>query len=221
MSLDQGQDWLVVTPDGLFDGSAGGRQKVSYRVGDGLNVVPVDRFFQDFWRPGLLAAIWRGERPMPNVEFGTQLPPKLTFVSPDKDGAVETGEIDLGVEAEDQGGGIGPIGIFQNGTRVLATGQHQQDGKRLRRTFHVSLVEGENRFSAKSASADGSWEAEPAEIVLSYRKPAPKPDLYLLAIGVSQRADGSYRLKFPRSDAEAVVDLFRRRAPALYAHVHA
>ena len=55
--------WLVTTPEGLFDGSAGGRERVMFRVGGGLNVVPVDRFFQDFYYPGLLAAIWRGERP--------------------------------------------------------------------------------------------------------------------------------------------------------------
>ena len=39
------------------DGSAGGRQKAMYRIGGGLNVVPVDRFFQDFYRPGLLAEV--------------------------------------------------------------------------------------------------------------------------------------------------------------------
>ena len=54
LSLNAEKDWLVVTPEGLFDGSEGGRQAVSFRVGNRLNVVPVDRFFQDFYRPGLL-----------------------------------------------------------------------------------------------------------------------------------------------------------------------
>ena len=40
------------------------------------NVVPVDRFFQDVYYPGLLAAIWRGERPLPEVQIGESLPPR-------------------------------------------------------------------------------------------------------------------------------------------------
>ena len=43
--------------------------RVAFRIGKGLDVVPLDRFFQDFYYPGLLAAIWRGERPMPGKPF--------------------------------------------------------------------------------------------------------------------------------------------------------
>jgi WD40 repeat protein len=89
ISVDQGQDWLVVTPEGLFDGSEGGRNKVSFRVGAGLNVVPVDRFFKDFYRPGLLADLTRGLRPVPEVELGGALPPMVRFVSPQQGGTVE------------------------------------------------------------------------------------------------------------------------------------
>lgn len=64
------RDWLVVTPEGLFDGTPGGRKRISFRVGNGLNVVLVDRSFRGFYRPGLWAELWRGERPMPNAQFG-------------------------------------------------------------------------------------------------------------------------------------------------------
>ena len=78
-----GADWLVVTPEGLFDGSEGGRQQVIFRVGGGLNVVPVDRFFQDFYRAGLLADLSCGRRPMPEVEFGESQPPAVR-ISPSR-----------------------------------------------------------------------------------------------------------------------------------------
>ncbi|HVX61939.1 MAG TPA: WD40 repeat domain-containing protein, partial [Pirellulales bacterium] len=57
--VDDGRDWLAATPEGLFDGSEGGRERVAFRIGGGLNVVPVDRFFQDFYRPGLMASLWK------------------------------------------------------------------------------------------------------------------------------------------------------------------
>src|SRR5262249_33383178 len=129
VSLDSSQDWLVVTPDGLFDGSAGGRNKVSYRVGGGLTVVPVDRFFKDFYRPGLLAAILRGERPKPEVNFGAQTPPRVRFVAPAAGGEVDTNPTTVLIEAEDQGGGIKTPWLRHNGVRVGATEPPQRQGK--------------------------------------------------------------------------------------------
>ncbi|MAX36068.1 MAG: hypothetical protein CME33_05835 [Gimesia sp.] len=105
ISINNRIDWLVVTPEGLFDGSAGGRKEVVFRIGGGLNVVPVDRFFQDFYYPGLLSAIWRDERPLPEIRLGENLPPKLKIVSPGEGDIIETPQVTLEVEAVDQGGG--------------------------------------------------------------------------------------------------------------------
>ncbi len=210
-----GEDWLVVTLDGFFDGSQGGMQKVSYQVGNGSYVVPVERFFQDFYRPGLLAAIMRGERPLPTVEIDRQLPPKLRIVSPEP-GPVESREVTVVAEATDQGGGISHFAIFQNGSRLLTESKSQQDGKTLRRTFQVRLVEGDNELSVRAACEDGSWESEPASVRLRYEKPVPGAELYLVAIGINQYTDETLNLRFARADAEAMVRLFESRGPALY-----
>jgi WD40 repeat protein len=53
--LENGFDWVVVTPDGHFDGSeAGIRKLLSWRIGD--RIVPVDEFMA-LRRAGLLAAL--------------------------------------------------------------------------------------------------------------------------------------------------------------------
>jgi WD40 repeat protein len=69
LSLDQGRDWLVVTPDGLFDGSRGGRDKVAFRVDGGLRVVRQEQLLRQRHRPGLLAELLRGDRPVPEVRL--------------------------------------------------------------------------------------------------------------------------------------------------------
>jgi WD40 repeat protein/uncharacterized caspase-like protein len=214
-------DWLMTTPEGLFDGSAGGREKVMFRVGSGLDVVPVDRFFQDFYYPGLLAAIWRGERPLPRVEMGGSLPPKVTIVAPNDGGVVEQNRTTVNVEALDQGGGIRGPWLIQNGARVLAAGKTERKGKTIRRVFEVPLVQGENRLEFYAASADGSWESEPAVVTLRYEKPLPKPDLYLVSVGVNRCAEKSIGLGFAAADAQAIAELFRQRGPSLYRAVHA
>ncbi|HTU21745.1 MAG TPA: caspase family protein [Gemmataceae bacterium] len=220
INLDAGRDWLVVTPEGLFDGSAGGRQLVSYRIGTGLNVVPVDRFFQDFYRPGLLADLFKGQRPMPEVELAKNRPPTLRILSPKDGGIAEDNEVTLEAEAVDEGGGVQGPWLFHNGARLLDRSEPQTIGKRVLRRFRVALVEGDNRLEVKAASGDGSWESEPAVITLRYAKPLAKPELYLLAIGIDRYAEDTLRLKFARADAQALADLFRRRGKTLYRDVH-
>jgi WD40 repeat protein/predicted Ser/Thr protein kinase len=220
LSLDGGSDWLVVTPEGLFDGSVGGRDKVSYRVGVGLNIVPVDRFFQDFYRTELLARIWRGERPLPTAQFGRSLPPILHIVSPLEGSLVETSEVKLEVEAVDQGGGVKGPWVMHNGARLLGPGSQERYGKTVRDHFTVSLIEGENRLEARAASEDGSFESEPASIVLRYEKSPSNPTFYVVAVGISNYKDHRYQLKYARADAERVAKLFYRRGEkTLYQHV--
>jgi WD40 repeat protein len=48
-------DWLVVTPDGLFDGSPDGWKEIRWRFNNNtFAYAPVEAFFKEYWRPGLL-----------------------------------------------------------------------------------------------------------------------------------------------------------------------
>jgi WD40 repeat protein len=219
LGLSGGQDWLAVTPDGLFDGSVQGRQQVAFRVGDGLNVVPVDRFFQDFYRPGLLGEVLGGVQPTAEVDVGRSLPPTVRIVSPVSGDALDR-EIEIEAQATDAGGGVAPLRIYQNGARLLADGETRQEGPTVFRTFRVTLIEGENRFRVVSATADESWESEPAEVVLRYAQPLERPNLHVLAVGVSRYADAGLNLKYAAADAQALTGLFDARGRALYDNVH-
>ena len=61
-----GDEWLAVTPEGLFDGSPGGIRKVTYRMKNELSIVPAEKLNEDFRHPGLLARLLKGERPQPS-----------------------------------------------------------------------------------------------------------------------------------------------------------
>jgi len=111
--------------------------------------------------------------------------------------------------------------VHHNGARVLARGTTERDGDVLRRTFQMSLVEGENRIKATAACSDGSWESEPAEIVLRYEKPVEKSRLYLLAVGISSYANATLNLDYAANDARTLAHVFRQRGTPLYENVHA
>lgn len=219
--LSLGNDWLVVTPEGLFDGSGGGRNSVSFRVGDGLNVVPVDRFFQDFYYPGLLAAIWRGERPLPAVELGEQLPPLLAIDTQQSPGNSEDNRVSITVTATDKGGGIKGPWIRHNGARLVGSVQTTEriEGG-VRRTFRVDLIEGRNTLEVVAASADGSFESEPATLVVQHNQPLPKSQLHVLVVGIDDYDSPSLAMQYAVSDASRIAEVFKERGGSLYETVN-
>jgi WD40 repeat protein len=54
--------WAVVAPDGLFDASEAGRRAMGFRFTK-LPWAELDQVFNDCYRPGLLAEVFRGHRP--------------------------------------------------------------------------------------------------------------------------------------------------------------
>ena len=62
LALDH-QDWLVVTPDGLFDGSPAAWNQILWRYDENtFNVAPIEWFFNEFFYPGLLSDLVAGKR---------------------------------------------------------------------------------------------------------------------------------------------------------------
>jgi len=60
-----GKEWLVITPDGSFDGSEGALKLIAYRKARTLELLNDDQARQHFHRPGLLPLLWKGERSQP------------------------------------------------------------------------------------------------------------------------------------------------------------
>lgn len=78
-SFDLGREWLVVTPEGLVDGSEGAWRHVVFRVPGTLKVLDDKATFQKFHRPGLLARLWNLEPFRNYVETtAVEMPPVQT-----------------------------------------------------------------------------------------------------------------------------------------------
>ncbi len=61
-AFDRGKEWLVVTPDGSFDGSEVARRFVAYREPGTLKLHDDAATRKRFHRPGLLTLVWKGEK---------------------------------------------------------------------------------------------------------------------------------------------------------------
>ncbi|HEV8168727.1 MAG TPA: WD40 repeat domain-containing protein, partial [Pyrinomonadaceae bacterium] len=64
ISLDDGGEWMAVTPQGLFDGTPVSWNQILWRYNqETFNVAPIEWFFNEFYYPGLLSDIFAGKRP--------------------------------------------------------------------------------------------------------------------------------------------------------------
>ncbi len=65
ISLDEGKEWLAVTPEGVYDGSESGRKAIRFRVGAELRPAPADRSSDRYFHSGLLHEILAGHAVAP------------------------------------------------------------------------------------------------------------------------------------------------------------
>jgi WD40 repeat protein len=66
-------EWLVVTPEGLFDGTPGGERLAAWRLGD--RPFSLERLPKVFRHEGLLGELLAGKRPKPQEDLAAALDP--------------------------------------------------------------------------------------------------------------------------------------------------
>ena len=214
-----GKNWAVVGPDGLYDGSEGGRRMIGYRFSSKLPGASVDQFFGQYYRPGLLAEILRGDRPMAQAQMGRRLPPVLKIVAPKVRSSADA-QIVVAVDALDKGGGVSAPQIFNNGARLAVEPEAKRDGDTVHYSFKLDLASGGNQIRVTAASDDGSWEAIPVETELSYtHRPDRKGRLFVVAVGIGDYAETKLNSKQAAGDARALAELLQRRSATLYDRV--
>ncbi|MEO5330736.1 MAG: caspase family protein [Magnetococcus sp. YQC-5] len=213
--------WAVVTPDGRFDGTLDGamedRLDAIQWTGDGL-AFAVDGFLEKYYQPALLGKILaRRATPdvtVPNVTEGFQLPPRIIeVVSPN--GSASQKQVEIKISAEDMGGGITEVRLFQNSKiidKAKATSEGTSEGKNgtvEKIKYQVELVNGTNVFQVVGLSKD-RIEGENASLTLKHQAPMdePPPQLHVFVVGVNQYANKDLTLDFAVPDAKGILDYF-------------
>ncbi|MEO5376305.1 MAG: caspase family protein [Magnetococcus sp. DMHC-6] len=180
VSMQEG--WAVVTPEGYFDGTLDGaiedRLDAIQWAGD-QHSFALDGFLENYYRPALLGKLLAKKDVVENtvvpvVSDGFYLPPKMIIkpVNPDANGYSK--EVDVSIDALDQGGGIQEIRLFHNQkiidkSRIISSENLTEDsGEMLKTVYRVELVNGQNVLKTVGLSKD-LIESEPIEEKLSYQ----------------------------------------------------
>lgn len=214
-------DWAVVTPDGRFDASPDG-MKLLYYV-QGLETLPLESFFDQFYTPNLLARVLSGETfdKITSVDFtkSIKLPPLVKIVSPTEGQSFASDELEITLEVTDQGGGIDEVRLFQNGKLVSEEQRGMKKtaavGETFTKSYKVLLVSGMNEFRATAFNTDRT-EANPYVMTVELKAAQASASLHILAIGLNEYQNPKYKLNYGKADAEAFVQAVENRSQGIF-----
>ena len=232
---NRGGDWLVVTPDGLFDGSPAAWKQILWQFGGNtFDVTPAETFFNEFYYPGLLTEVMAGKKPRApkNISLLDRRQPEVKLIAQSgKVGAESTSErnvmvkIEVSEKAADKdhqtGSGVRDVRLFRNGSLVKVWRGDVLSGKTAATLeANVAVLSGENRLAAYAFNRD-NVKSKDATLSLTGTENLRRPGTaYVLAIGVNSYSNPQYNLRYAVADAAAFGEEVKREQQQIASYEH-
>jgi hypothetical protein len=230
ISLDDGGEWVVVTPQGVFDGTPSSWNQILWRYNqDTFNVAPIEWFFNEFYYPGLLADIFAGKRPhvANDVSRKDRRQPlvKLSVVGdPPPDTGVQSRSVRVKIEITDalpdkdnpQGTGARDLRLFRNGSLVKAWPGDVLKGKSaVTLEQKITIKAGVNRLTAYAFNRDNVKSKDAVLPIRGANGLSRAGTAYIITVGINNYANAQYNLKYAVADAQSFGEELRRRLPTV------
>ena len=229
-------DWLVVTPDGLFDGSPTAWRQILWQFrGNTFDVTPAETFFNEFYYPGLLAEVMAGKKPHApkNISQLDRRQPELKLMTKDAQAGRENiSERHLVMKLEvaeapadkdhNFGSGARDVRLFRNGALVKVWRGDVLRGESSRTLeANIAIVAGENRLSAYAFNRDNVKSKDATLNLTGASSLTRKGTAYVLTIGVNAYTNEQYNLKYGVADAAAFGEEVQRQQQQIanYSHI--
>ncbi|HRH81574.1 MAG TPA: caspase family protein [Thiobacillaceae bacterium] len=237
--------WVLWTPSGYYATSPGGEDLIGWHVNRGkdqaADFFPASRFRDKFHRPDVAqkmlttldekealrladAEAGRVRSTVPHI--GDSLPPVVTLLSPAEGEAVSSPSVTLRYSVR------APLDAPMTGLTVRVNGQRLPDARDIvvdkpdgGEPIHEVRVPLEAAENLISLSAENRHNLSSAVQLRVYRKAAapgaaaPKPKLYVLAVGVAEYDKVRPRLKYAAKDARDFAEVMKHQSGGLYREV--
>jgi WD40 repeat protein len=229
-------EWICWMPQGYYAASAGGEKYIGWHLNWGddkaAEYYPVSIFRKQFYHPELVKrtiAVGSFEQalqefhaePQQKLEETTVtqvLPPKVQWVLPET-GIIETSEASIRIHTKIQSESK------LTAAKVLVNGRTQATERGLAMSGggvevenvidqEIPLVPGKNEITIFAANENAG--ATSTKRIVVYQGKEHIPNLYVVAIGISQYHKSDLQLEYADDDAKAIGDLFRSQAGVLY-----
>jgi WD40 repeat protein/uncharacterized caspase-like protein len=225
ISLDDGSEWMVVTPQGLFDGTPVSWNQILWRYNqDTFNVAPIEWFFNEFYYPGLLADVLAGKRPTVSQDVSKkdrrQPIVKLSLVGdPAPASGIALRTVKVRIEVSDApadkdhtlGTGARDVRLFRNGSLLKVWHGDVLKGGIATLEEEITVTAGANRLTAYAFNKD-NVKSKDAQLPLTGADSLKRAGTaYIIAVGVNEYANPQYNLKYAVADAQSFAEEVRLR----------
>lgn len=220
-------EWIAAAADGEFDATEHGWRAASWRFGGITEAVePVEKYFRDFYYPGLLQELLAGtyqpkaagvleelERDQPRVDLQlASLTPASMALTPT--GMVrQPGRLQLrATVTPGRSGRITGLAFTQNEIVVQKWPAARIENGQIAEDVTLPLLPGDNRVTAYAFSETGirSTEAVWKLPMQGAGYSVPPATLRVLIIGVGTSRNPQLRLSYPANDAALVGDALKQ-----------
>jgi WD40 repeat protein/uncharacterized caspase-like protein len=202
------EEWLVITPDGLFDGSPGAWNKVLWRFSPTLyDVAPAEAFFSDFYYPGLLTEIMRGSRPQAPQSIAQkdrrQPQVRLQLANTATGNEFAQRKVGIRLTVDNAPAGAQDVRLFRNGSLVRVWRGDVLRGKaEATLETEVSIVAGDNQLTAYAFNHDNVKSPDGLLKIIGAGSLRRNGVAHVLAVGVNSYANRDFDLKYAVADAQ-------------------
>jgi WD40 repeat protein len=234
------RDWIAWTPQGYYACSGQGERLIAWQITNatgpqkGTQVHPAERFRPSMYQPALLkylipagdmARALAMAQKFDKALVATQsvadvLPPEVTLEGyGETEVRVETDKVVVKGKATSPKHPITAMRLLVDGRPFMGTAGVKKfpgDQKEAEASWEVSLAPGNHTFAV---IADTPVSKGMSKIGLAFRPgEVPKPDLYVLAMGVSDYANIN-KLRYCATDAEKIAKAFNQNTGGLFGKV--
>jgi WD40 repeat protein len=235
-------EWVCWTPSGYYHASPGGERYIGWHFNRGVDHLgeffPSSVFRDAFHQPEVVrqtillggAAAALTETGTEPVDIDSLLPPRIEWISPERTrGSNEGRTFTVKGALHSPNGELQELKVLLNGRALV--GYDLSDGTELSFEEEIELNPGQNRLTlfarnihAGHTSEERVIHVDVPDTVEAPDKPADdgldeltKPNLYVLAVGISSFADGDISaLEYCDDDATAMAEFFGGQEGGLF-----
>ncbi|ETW95523.1 MAG: hypothetical protein ETSY1_30230 [Candidatus Entotheonella factor] len=231
--------WVLWTPQGYYQASAGAEDLIGWHLNNGADKTPdfysVSRFREHFYRPDVIARVLdtldvdealqlanqaRGRKTITR-DLRTILPPTVMILEPKSGTKWDTKRLVLIYHASSTTGPILNTEARINGrpATVLSEARMRGNEQEFVQKIEIEIPPEDAEVTLLAKNKHG-W-SEPAAFFVNWAgaKDWYKPELYILAIGVSQYGNPERNLQYAAKDASDFIEAFKAQKGGLYKNI--
>jgi hypothetical protein len=219
ISYEDGE-WLVTTPSGYYNSSEKGDRYLSVSVGG--KPYSIAQLRESFYRPDVVKVALSGHV-LTGLRKVAEIKPPPNVAVVNTPAAVSTAHATVSLEVKDQGGGIGDVRLYLNGTAVVLDRGSRSlvvtaapTGKARTFSYALQLVSGKNSVRAIAFNADNSMQSVDAIYEIEAKIAERKPALHAIVVGIQEYENPKLALKYPVADARLFADTLAAGSTGLF-----